>query len=214
MSAKTESIVASTVTLLPLDKIKTAAWNPPSRTEENRLRKLLASIDDVGLLYPLLVDEDNNLIDGHRRLACARKLGWKAIPVIKVSSEFEHVYGSIQSAAERINGNDLLGIYLRNKNALLSDQRRRPERIEEICGRKSVEMLYKAGLTYGTFDIALRVFKYLQDDEMEIAQILAWTVKHGLGGTLRHLLDAGVKASTLKNAILQDRKLTVKLTAS
>lgn len=53
---------------------------------ENRFRKVLAGIDalaasikKVGLLHPLVVDENYNVIAGSRRLAAVKKLGWEHV---------------------------------------------------------------------------------------------------------------------------------------
>lgn len=65
--------------------------NPASINLGDRFRKDLGDIDDlvqsirdIGLLQPLVVDPDNNLIAGQRRLAACRKLGMEDVPVIVV----------------------------------------------------------------------------------------------------------------------------------
>ena len=72
-----EAKSAFSVSLVLISTIKCSSWNPPSRVEEKRLRGLKDSISDVGLLYPVLMDKNNNLIDGHRRLVAVKELGWK-----------------------------------------------------------------------------------------------------------------------------------------
>ncbi len=54
--------------------------------EEIRIRKdtgdlemLGKSIGEVGLINPVLIDEDNNLVSGYRRLSACKNLGWKEI---------------------------------------------------------------------------------------------------------------------------------------
>lgn len=42
---------------------------------------LAASIEDIGLLNPITVDEDGRLLAGARRLAACKRLGWKMVPV-------------------------------------------------------------------------------------------------------------------------------------
>jgi ParB family transcriptional regulator, chromosome partitioning protein len=42
---------------------------------------LAASIEDIGLLHPIIVNEDGLLLAGARRLAACKRLGWKKIPV-------------------------------------------------------------------------------------------------------------------------------------
>jgi ParB family chromosome partitioning protein len=46
---------------------------------------LARSIKEVGLLHPVVVDDENRLVAGYRRLLAAKKLGWKEIPVHRVS---------------------------------------------------------------------------------------------------------------------------------
>ena len=42
---------------------------------------LAASIDELGLLHPVVVTRDNVLVAGERRLAACRSLGWDEVPV-------------------------------------------------------------------------------------------------------------------------------------
>jgi ParB family chromosome partitioning protein len=42
---------------------------------------LAASIEDIGLLHPVTVDEDGRLLAGARRLAACKRLGWTEIAV-------------------------------------------------------------------------------------------------------------------------------------
>jgi ParB family chromosome partitioning protein len=42
---------------------------------------MAASIEDIGLLNPITVDENGLLLAGGRRLAACKLLGWKDIPV-------------------------------------------------------------------------------------------------------------------------------------
>lgn len=54
------------------------------RKDFGDLDALASSIRDVGLLGPIVVDADNNLVAGHRRLEACRKLGWPNVPVRRV----------------------------------------------------------------------------------------------------------------------------------
>jgi len=48
---------------------------------------LIKSIKDIGLLQPIVVDSENNLIAGYRRLEAFKKMGEKAIPAHVVNLE-------------------------------------------------------------------------------------------------------------------------------
>jgi ParB family transcriptional regulator, chromosome partitioning protein len=59
-----------------------------------RIRKKLANIDglassmsELGLLQPILITHDKVLLAGYRRLAAAKKLGWKTIEALIVNFE-------------------------------------------------------------------------------------------------------------------------------
>lgn len=205
--------VARTVFLLAIKDVKRSPWNPPSRIEEKRLRGLVESIEDVGLLYPILVGEGNRLIDGHRRLAAAIKLGWKHIQAIKIDTEFEHTYGSIQSSQDKLRGNDLLHIYLANPKALIARQRARFETIEKLCGRESLEKIHKAGLTAFIFDVSMRAVRYM-DGKITVREVLNWAIKFSMTRHLRNLLDNEVPVASLRKAISENKPIKIKLTSA
>lgn len=54
----------------------------PTRTRKDfgDISALAASLKEIGLLHPVVVDEQNNLIAGERRLRAAISLGWTEIP--------------------------------------------------------------------------------------------------------------------------------------
>jgi ParB family transcriptional regulator, chromosome partitioning protein len=58
----------------------------------NRFRKDLGDIDslaqsiqDIGLLHPIVVNENNQLVAGQRRLEAYKRLGWSEIPCVVVN---------------------------------------------------------------------------------------------------------------------------------
>ncbi len=66
----------ATVTLVDIDTVKVG---PRFRTHPGDLSDLVASMRDLGLLHPIAIDKDNNLLAGQRRLWAARELGWDTI---------------------------------------------------------------------------------------------------------------------------------------
>ena len=63
---------------LPLDSIRIG---DRFRHDIGDISELAASIDDHGLLHPIVVTSDDMLIAGRRRLEACRALGWTEIPV-------------------------------------------------------------------------------------------------------------------------------------
>ncbi len=68
---------------VPVDSIK---MGDRVRKNLGSITDLAVSIDEIGLLHPVVVLADNTLIAGARRLAAVKSLGWKDVPVTVVDS--------------------------------------------------------------------------------------------------------------------------------
>jgi len=73
---------------IPLEDIK-RKYNPRIKIGKDALGELTQSIKENGLLQPVVIDANNNLIAGYRRLEAVSTLGWKTIPAIVYSGEQE-----------------------------------------------------------------------------------------------------------------------------
>ena len=51
------------------------------RTDTGDLTALKDSMRRVGLLQPILIDPDNRLVAGYRRMQAAKQLGWESVEV-------------------------------------------------------------------------------------------------------------------------------------
>lgn len=71
---------------VPVDDIKPNPAQPRSRFDETALSELSASIEEVGVLQPIVVGRDENgdlqLIAGERRWRAARQAGLSTIPAV------------------------------------------------------------------------------------------------------------------------------------
>ncbi len=104
---------------LPINEITI----PEGRRALRGLDTLIESIGEVGLIYPINVSEDHELIAGYHRLEACKKLGWEEIPVNVMS------VGDIDRELIEIDEN-----YVRNEYTDL-------ERGENLAWRKA---LYEA----------------------------------------------------------------------
>lgn len=57
----------------------------PRDHSPGQIRKLRASIREFGLVQPILIDEQNNIIAGNARLLAARDLGFAQVPCIRLT---------------------------------------------------------------------------------------------------------------------------------
>ena len=67
-----------TLQCMPVDKIRVGKRH---RKDMGDLDALAANMDALGLLHPVVVAPDGLLLSGERRVAAAKLLGWKTIPV-------------------------------------------------------------------------------------------------------------------------------------
>ena len=68
---------------LPIQNISTGHR---IRQQPGDLSDLKASIQEVGLLNPVIINEDHELISGYRRLEACRQLNWTDIEVIVIKT--------------------------------------------------------------------------------------------------------------------------------
>jgi len=73
--------------------MKVSLINPNPTNDEiydtTDVSSLAKSIEDNGLLEPLVISRDGVLISGHRRLAAVKSLGWEDVEVRVVDVENE-----------------------------------------------------------------------------------------------------------------------------
>lgn len=173
---------------LDVKKVKQAAHNPPNRISPKRIANLMKSLEKIGLLYPILVDADNNLIDGHRRLASAKALGWTTIPAIVVSGARDEVYAAVNANSSKLNGNDALGVWLSNPAAVTARTASEMDRAKSIIGAVLMNKLFKKGLSIRVYKTAVAVARYCDlDTQDNIKGIVEWLMSFDqIGQNGRH----------------------------
>lgn len=77
---------------IPVASIEADPQNPRERFPQDELERLAESIDQVGILVPIVVydyDDHFRLLDGERRWRCARTLGLEVVPAVVVEKPTE-----------------------------------------------------------------------------------------------------------------------------
>ena len=72
------------IRITPVDNLIPYARNARTHSDE-QVAQIAASIAEFGFTNPILTDGERGVIAGHGRLAAARKLGLKEVPVIELS---------------------------------------------------------------------------------------------------------------------------------
>lgn len=67
----------------PIERLKPRADNPRTHTPE-QIAKIARSLESFGFTNPVLVDRDGGVIAGHGRIEAAKRLGWAAVPTLRL----------------------------------------------------------------------------------------------------------------------------------
>jgi DNA modification methylase len=89
---------------LPMSSLKPHPKNPRVHSDK-QVHQIAQSIEAFGFNVPILVDDRMNVVAGHGRLLAARRLGLKAVPVIKLSHLSEPQYAAFLIADNRLTEN-------------------------------------------------------------------------------------------------------------
>lgn len=75
-----------TIELFPLSELKFSERQRKKAVEEMDISDLASSIETVGLLHPITIEDDGTLLAGFRRTMAAMSLGWERIPARRRSN--------------------------------------------------------------------------------------------------------------------------------
>ena len=93
-----------TTTMASVRKLKSAKRNAHIHSKK-QIRQIVNSIKRFGWTYPILVDEDNNVIAGHGRLQASLLLGLREVPVIVMTGLTELEIRALALADNKIAAN-------------------------------------------------------------------------------------------------------------
>lgn len=213
MAKKLEVISTQAISKVPIGSLTGATYNPSSRTKPGsaRLKHLTKSIEEEGLIYPIAVSEDGTVMDGHRRLAACRSLGWEQVPVIVLKNRnAAKLYADINSTPEIMTGLQVLQVYLQEPEAVSTRARRTLERYEEQFGRTTMRKIVKAGMSYHALGVAQRIAKHVEDERPEfLTAVVNWLLKHRQNRTARIYCAMKLPPAGLRDAIREGRELVV-----
>ncbi len=199
-----------------IKKLKPLGFNPSRRIEDGRMLGLSASMKEIGQLLPILVSSSGTVIDGHRRLAVAKKLRWTHIDAVVVSGSNDHMllYRSINSTSAKMNGNDALGIWLKEPLAVTQRQAKIISTIEGIIGRPMLEKLYSSGLSTRTYLIACQITRLCDcESPAQIRRVINWLITHSMTGRVMKAIEGGQDPMVIMQAVKKNKPVSLKLMA-
>lgn len=193
-----------------LNKIKHTPYNPPNRTRKENLIGLMNSLDTVGQLHPITVNTDNVVVDGNRRLAAARHLGWDDIECNIVNTDDgELLYASVNSCARNMSGNDRLCVWLKCPSAVLGAANSKFGTMTNLIGIDLVKRIAADGYSARVFDTAKRIGRYCENEDLR--PIVEWLLDFAVIGQVMKAMESGESPKTIMEAIRKKRGIKFKL---
>ena len=95
------------ILLIPANTIIATPYNPSARTKDGvEFRKLCASIKTYGIIQPLIITADRDMVDGNRRLAAAKLAGSTYVEciILPLTVDKDKVFGEVNTTSMKING--------------------------------------------------------------------------------------------------------------
>lgn len=192
----------ATLKRLPIGSIKPAKYNPTNRGDSvGKKSHLGPSMKRFGMIQPLLVTKDRHLVDGHRRLATAIKLGWKEVPVLEVPGSAAELYAEVNRLAIKINGNQALQIFLQEPKAIGEAAAKKIAAMQEEIGPALTKRLAREGFSAATWSLCKKVAKLADQDTPEVRlMLLKWMMNFRSMGTTRDALRKGASPGMIMAA--------------
>jgi len=100
-----------TVYNVSIKDIELNKHNPARRTEGKTLEALQTALDVQGMVEPIKLTRDFEIIDGHRRYSAAVLLGWEEVPVIFMDGEDGAMFRMLNSTSKPITRTQYEDIY-------------------------------------------------------------------------------------------------------
>lgn len=204
-------MLVKTAKNVSLKLLKKADYNPARRSEPARISNLVKSIREVGLLYPILITEGNEVVDGHGRLAAYEQMQMDTIPCLVVEGKQTDLYRSVNFTAARLSANDLVGVWLQNPDAIPQRKRLVMEEMENTLGRPMVEQIYKRGSSHRTYHLAKSLARSWDcDTPEEITKIIRWIWKHAMMTIASRAVTYGMDHARIQRAVKHNRPLKIR----
>lgn len=112
----------------------------------SNIDELVSSIEEVGVLQPLVIDQFNQVVSGNRRLCAIRQLGWEEVEcqIVQIETELVDKYlvhynkQRVKSCKEILNEYEVLRAVVLRNNEKRNDIRVRETLSVEIGISNSV----------------------------------------------------------------------------
>lgn len=197
-------------------EIQVAQFNPLRRTQRNGLAGLMISIQQHGILEPLALTKDKVLADGHRRLAVAKLVNLKVVPVAihhESALDAPALWVALNAESLALTPSqwlDAVAHGLPLETAGFPDVlKRRIVRLQELIGKDGIMELVEMGRSPNILDAAERIARYCgrRDDTEFLKLAVLWMVETGNSFAVKAAIEEEIPEDLLLEAIEQGHSL-------
>lgn len=170
------------------NQITVAHFNPARRVERTALSGLMISIQQHGILEPLALTRERVLADGHRRLAVAKILKLKSVPVAihhELDLDAAALWVTLNGESLNLTPSQWLdavahGLPL-DTPGFPESLKRRILRLQELIGPDAVKEMVDKGRSPNIVDHAERLVRYCdrRNDETFLRATVLWMLSVG-----------------------------------
>jgi hypothetical protein len=202
-----------TIEVVNLNDLKSAPFNPPSRTDEKRLKTLERKIVQAGrVLIPIIIASQNYIADGHRRVAISRKLGYSTIIAIRyedmtLADLWSNINGGMLSPGRTTWMQAVrMGMPV---ECVDNPTRRMIEDLLDIAGTSLFNELADKGRSPWIADHAKIVANYCEKhgDKKFMKKTILWFEEQESQNNTRDAMTAGCPPQVLSSAINDNRPI-------
>lgn len=177
------------ILIVPIHTVRHTPYNPAARTKEGeKLRRLIDEISVRGLIYPILITSDRDVIDGNRRLAACRALGHKTIECIVSDLDRDEAFTVVNTTAIPIGGKGWLEIGMGN-GYMPPKMRTQYDELFGLVGTYGIKLLIDQNLGLNILPLCKSVAAL--DAKYNLAQIVMVVAARKLTNKVNFILRSG-----------------------
>jgi hypothetical protein len=177
------------ILIVPIHTITHTPYNPAGRTKEGeKLRQMIAAIAERGLIYPILITADRDVIDGNRRLAACRTLGHKTIECIVSDLDRDEAFTVVNTTAIPIGGKGWLEIGIGGGH-MPAKLRAQYDELHTLVGSYGVKLLIDQNLGLNVLPLCKSVRAL--DAKYSLAELVMCVALHKLTNKVNAVVRSG-----------------------
>lgn len=193
------------ILIVPIHTIRHTPYNPSSRTKEgDKLRRLVEEISVRGLIYPILITSDRDVIDGNRRLAACRALGHETIECIVSGLDRDEAFTVVNTTAIPIGGKGWLEIGMGN-GFMPPKMRQQYEELHTLVGGYGVKLLIDQNLGLNVLPLCKSIASL--DAKYSLASLImavgTWKLTNKVNAIVRSAGTRAEKVSAIDDLLEQ-----------